>query len=42
MDFHHLKQHRLGEKSFALEHSLDLAKLAIQFARRSPLRHQLV
>jgi hypothetical protein len=39
--FHHREQHRIGEKAFERKHSLDLAALAAEFARRSPHRLKL-
>ena len=35
---HHSEQHRIGEISFAFKHSINLIKLAEEFARRSPHR----
>jgi hypothetical protein len=34
--FHHLEQHRIGERAFQEKHSIDLLELAKHFARRSP------
>lgn len=35
---HHTEQHRLGEASFERKHSIDMKKLAEEFAARSPHR----
>jgi hypothetical protein len=33
---HHAEQHRIGERSFAAAHWLNLGKLAEEFAKASP------
>lgn len=35
-DGHHSEQHRIGEKSFAIKHGVDLHALAAEFASASP------
>lgn len=35
---HHSEQHRIGEPSFEKRHSIDMKKLAEEFAARSPHR----
>ena len=38
---HHLEQHVIGEAAFESKYELNLVELAREFAKRSPLRHQL-
>ncbi len=35
-DLHHREQHQIGQFAFERQYSIDLAKLAAEFARRSP------
>jgi hypothetical protein len=39
---HHREQHHMGEAAFQRRHHLDLYELALEFARRSPQRWQLI
>jgi len=39
--FHHSEQHRIGEVAFEERYSVNLKRLAIEFARRSPFRWRL-
>ena len=39
--YHHQEQHRLGEATFGDRYVIDLAKLAVEFSRRSPYRVRL-
>ena len=34
--FHHVEQHRIGERAFQEKHSINMLELAKLFARRSP------
>lgn len=38
---HHREQHQIGERGFEAKYSIDLLGLAVEFARRSPLRFKL-
>lgn len=38
---HHIEQHRLGETEFERRYSIELRRLAMEFASRSPHRRKL-
>lgn len=38
---HHAEQHRIGEQSFAAKYSIDLDRLADEFAAASPKAHDI-
>jgi hypothetical protein len=40
--YHHREQHTVGERAFGEKYSLDLVRLATEFARRSPFWRKLL